>query len=120
MNEELKKEIEEILNKLKQGEFCQPNCFGCCGDNCIDITCDIVVDNFIKELYNAGYRKIPEGAAILTEEELVKTMESGYVYDTTRGNKVNIIEMARKIERKETVKEILQIITQNTTLKLKN
>ena len=60
MNKELKKEIKEILNKLKQSEFCQPNCFGCCGDNCIDITCDIIVDNFIKELYNAGYRKADE------------------------------------------------------------
>lgn len=59
-------------------------------------------------LYNAGYRKIPEGALVMTKEELLKTMESRYVYDTTRGNKVNIIEMAREIERKETAKEILQ------------
>lgn len=48
---------------------------------------------------------IPEDTFILTKEELVKTMESGYVYDTTRGNKVNVIEMAREIERKEAVKE---------------
>lgn len=61
-------------------------------------------------LYNTGYRKIPEGAVVLTKEELVKMMESGYVYDTTRGNKVNIIQMAREIERKETAKEIMQML----------
>lgn len=59
-------------------------------------------------LYNAGYRKIPEGTLVLTKEELVKTIESGYVYDTTSGNKINIIEMAREIARKESVKEFAE------------
>lgn len=49
---------------------------------------------------------LPEGAMILTKEELVKTMESGYVYDTTSGDKINLIEMAREIEREETATEI--------------
>lgn len=59
-------------------------------------------------VYGNNYRKLPEGAVVLTKEELVKTMESGYIYDSTRGNKINIIEMAREIERKETVKEFAE------------
>lgn len=47
---------------------------------------------------------------MIDKEELVKTIESGYVYDTTRGNKINLIEMAREIERKETAKKILNRI----------
>lgn len=50
----------------------------------------------------------PEGSVVLTKEELVKTLESGYVYDTTKGNKINLIEMAREIERKETKREVLK------------
>lgn len=50
---------------------------------------------------------IPCGAVVLTREELVKTMESGYVYNTTSGDKINLIEMAREIERKENAREIL-------------
>lgn len=65
-----------------------------------------------KYFYEAGYRKVDKDSIILTKEELVKTIESGYIYDTTRGNKINLIEMARKIERKETAKEV--------TKKLKN
>lgn len=61
-------------------------------------------------LIDDGYQKVPEGAIVLTKEELVKTMENGYVYDTTSGNKINFIEMAREIERKETAKEILQTL----------
>ena len=56
-------------------------------------------------LYNANCRVVHEDQVVLTKEELVKTMESGYVYDTTRGNKINLIEMAREIERKKTAKE---------------
>ena len=46
------------------------------------------------------------GAVVLTKEELVKAVEEGYIYDTTKGNKINLIEMARDVERKEVVKEI--------------
>lgn len=42
------KQIEEILSKLQKGEFCTPNCFGYCGNPCLDITCNIIVDNFYK------------------------------------------------------------------------
>lgn len=60
------------------------------------------IQGIARELYGKGCRIIPEDVVVLTKEELVKTMESGYVYDTTRGNKINLIEMARKLERKET------------------
>lgn len=53
---------------------------------------------------------LPDGAVVLKKEELVKATESGYVYDTTSGDKINIIEMAREIERKETAREILQTL----------
>lgn len=53
-----KRQIEEILHKLKHEEFCKVDCYGCCGDGALDITCPIVIDNFIKALYNAGYRKV--------------------------------------------------------------
>lgn len=53
---------------------------------------------------------LPDGARVLTKEELVKTMESGYVYDTTSGDKINLIEMAREIERKETASKIFSAI----------
>lgn len=73
---------------------------------------DIYTTNYQEAmaLISLGYRKIPEDAVVLTKEELVKTMESGYVYDTTRGNKINLIEMAREIERKETAKKILILL----------
>lgn len=76
---------------------------------------DIPFEQFYKvarAIVNLGYRKVDKDSIILTKEELVKTMESGYVYDTTRGNKINIIEMAREIERKETAKEILNRINE--------
>lgn len=59
------------------------------------------------------YRKVPDGARVLTKEELVKTMESGYVYDTTSGDKINLIKMAREIEREETAREIFNSIAKD-------
>ena len=76
---------------------------------------DIPFKQFYKvarAIVDLGYRKVDKDSVILTKEELVKTMESGYVYNTTRGNKINLIEMARKIERKETAKEILNKINE--------
>ena len=76
---------------------------------------DIPFEQFYKvarAIVDLEYRKVDKDSVILTKEELVKTMESGYVYDTTRGNKINLIEMAREIERKETAKEILNRINE--------
>lgn len=68
----------------------------------VDIQC------IARELYGKGCRIVSKDTALLTEEELVKTMESGYVYATTKGNKTNLIEMAREVERKETAKRIYE------------
>ena len=82
--------------------------------NCISQNPEIMLEsskNYVTIatwLVNLNYRKVPEDAVVLTKEELVKTMESGYVYDTTKGNKINLIEMTREIERKETAKRIYE------------
>lgn len=56
-------QIEKIMcmfNKLKKGDYCVDNCYGCCGDEKIDITCHDVVVNFIQSLMQAGYGDISE------------------------------------------------------------
>ena len=56
-------QIEKIMcmfNKLKRGDYCVDNCYGCCGDEKIDITCHDVVANFIQSLMQAGYGDISE------------------------------------------------------------
>ena len=56
-------QIEKItcmFNKLKRGNYCVDNCYGCCGDEKIDITCHDVVVNFIQALMQAGYGDISE------------------------------------------------------------
>lgn len=79
--------------------------------DCIDgfdhkaVYSDFDVEKCAKKIISSLF---PEGAVVLTKEEFVKTMESGYVYDTTKGNKINLIEMAREIERKETAKRIYE------------
>lgn len=56
-------QIEKIMcmfNKLKRGDYCVDNCYGCCGDEKIDINCHDVVVNFIQALMQAGYGDISE------------------------------------------------------------
>ena len=56
-------QIEKIMcmfNKLKRGDYCVDDCYGCCGDEKIDITCHDVVVNFIQALMQAGYGDISE------------------------------------------------------------
>ena len=56
-------QIEKIMcmfNKLKKGDYCVDNCYGCCGDEKIDITCHDVIVNFIQALMQAGYGDISE------------------------------------------------------------
>ena len=64
-------QIEKIMcmfNKLKRGDYCVDNCYGCCGDEKIDITCHDVVVNFIQSLMQAGYGDISE---YKTEREML-------------------------------------------------
>lgn len=98
---EREKMIEEILYKFCERHGIEDKCYDS-GKKCADMSCAIrLIATKIVNKY------IPEGSVVLTKEELVKTMESGYVYDTTSGDKINIIEIAREIESKETAKEIL-------------
>ena len=57
-----------MFNKLKRGDYCVDNCYGCCGDEKIDITCHDVVVNFIQSLMQAGYGDISE---YKTEREML-------------------------------------------------
>lgn len=64
-------QIEKIMcmfNKLRRGDYCVDNCYGCCGDEKIDITCHDVVVNFIQALMQAGYGDISE---YKTEREML-------------------------------------------------
>ena len=64
-------QIEKIMcmfNKLKRGDYCVDNCYGCCGDEKIDITCHDVIFNFIQSLMQAGYGDISE---YKTEREML-------------------------------------------------
>ena len=56
---------------------------------------DTTAGDIAEELYNAGYRKIPENAVVLTKEEYI---------DLSRNYVTEQIEKARK----ETAKEIFQ------------
>ena len=72
--------IEELLNKLQKGEYCQKDCYGCCGNDKIDITCKTVVDNFQKELLKHYQLKLPEDSVVLSKEEYdcLKKIEKPY------------------------------------------
>ena len=59
-----------MLTKLKSGELCTPNCYGCCGDNELDFAyCPDVADNFEKELANLGYLKIGEDEIVIKKRQ---------------------------------------------------
>ena len=62
-------------------------------------TCNTVVDNFIKELHNAGYLKLSEDAVVLTKEEA----------ERFRGQTINIAKVEAQA-RKEMAKEIIKDI----------
>ena len=50
----------------------------------------------LKNLYNAGYRKIPEGSVVLSKEE----------WETLHNDYAKALYNARRDERKETAREI--------------
>ena len=89
-----RRKIMDLLYKLKNGELCTPNCYGCCGDNELSFAyCPDVTDNFEKELANLGYRKVED-------DEIVESMKT--------------YERARQ----ETAREILQELKNRQTLML--
>ena len=66
MNKQKQFEIEKLTNIIKN----------CCCDIKAEYNCAAMCETCIAEdLYNAGYRKIPEGSVVLTEAELDKKLE---------------------------------------------
>lgn len=62
--------LMDLLSKLKTGELCTPNCYGCCGDNELSFAyCSDIAANFEKELAELGYHKIGD-------DELIKGLEA--------------------------------------------
>lgn len=65
-----RRKIMDLLYKLKRGELCTPNCYGCCGDNELDFAyCPDVTDNFEKELANLGYRQIADDEIVIKKRQ---------------------------------------------------
>lgn len=62
--------------------------------------------SYCETLYNAGYRKIPENAVVLTEEESVKAWENGNC------NAHAIYGLAYKQARKETAEKFAERVNQ--------
>lgn len=112
-------QIEQIMcmfNKLRRGDYCVNNCYGCCGDEKIDITCHDVVVNFIQALMQAGYGDVSEYKAEIEQlkaknnvlgDGVVKAFTNGFntgreqVEKDIRRAKINILR-----ELKENAVEI--------------
>ena len=96
-------------NKLKQKQieemakvYCQ-NGFKC-GENCQTNGCRVY--EVCTELYNAGYRKIPEGSVVLTREEhismlkdLAESNEKTYETAYERGSKDTAEKFAERLKQ---------------------
>lgn len=59
-----------------------------------DDTFDCTEHFYAQELYNAGYRKVPDGAVVLTREEY-ETLRM-YIYSSTKVDIERIISNIRK------------------------
>ena len=78
-------EMINMLEKLEKGVYCCDNCYGCCGDGKIEITCPNVVFNFIQALTEAGYGNVSEYKA---EIERLKKETT----DTQKGTAKEILQ----------------------------
>lgn len=79
MIENDKRKINDLLAKLKRGELCTPNCYGCCGDNELDFAyCLDIADNFEKELANLDYRKVADDEVVIKKSEYEKKLNEYY------------------------------------------
>ena len=86
MNKQKQFEIEKLTNIIKN----------CCCDIKAEYNCAAMCETCIAEdLYNAGYRKIPENAVVLTDEE----------YERWQGQTLNI-----KKVRKETAEKFAEMV----------
>lgn len=100
-----KDEIKDLLAKLKRGELCTPNCYGCCGDNELDFAyCPDVADNFEKELANLGYRQIADDEIVLNKKDYEKLCHLAYFgYEDVKQETARAIlkEILKEVESME-------------------
>lgn len=87
------KEIEEMR---KIANDCDDHCGSPCTEYCIEC--------IIKKFYDNGYRKIPDGAVVLTKEEYDE------IKNALEVSKAYMVKEAYRTEqtRKETAREILK------------
>lgn len=96
-------QIEQIMcmfNKLGRGDYCVNNCYGCCGDEKIDITCHDVVVNFIQALMQAGYGDVSEYKAEIEQLKAKnKVLGDGVVKAFTNGFNTGREQVEKDIRR---------------------
>lgn len=91
-------QIEKIMcmfNKLRRGDYCVNNCYGCCGNEKIDITCHDVVVNFIQALMQAGYGDVSEYKAEIEDlkDEIIYLERKVAIRDNALKDRDRAIEM---------------------------
>ena len=78
------KEMIEEMARTMGGCHTTPNCKTCDeksgSPSCYNKTC-------AKRLYNAGYRKIPEGSVVLTSKQCAEIVQDNYNIGYERGSK---------------------------------
>lgn len=99
-----RRKIKDLLAKLKRGELCTPNCYGCCGDNELDFAyCPDVADNFEKELANLGYRQIADDEIVIKQTDYVELNKDFYdwkkEYDHNCLLRLEVFELEKQLER---------------------
>lgn len=102
-------QIEEIA------KIASVNCGECytCEFNTMPNCIDYLIAN---EFYNEGYRKIPEGSVVLTEEEFNELRQT--IINLSQEHTKKCDEMNDKIikARKQAVKEVLEMIKNKGTI----
>lgn len=121
--------LMDLLYRLKSGELCTPNCFGCCGDDELSFTyCPATVTNFEKELINLGYCKITKeelyaraikefaemlkediAIAIKTNTDALKLEDNNHVHSWRQGKIIALRDTDRVIDY--LLKEVFRVET---------
>lgn len=108
MTENEIRETREIAQVLS-ADWCRKG--KCTKNKCTADDCDCMT--MAREIYNAGYRKIPDGAVVLTKDEYDGlVMGRPLIYRVQMPTEHFMKECKKDIEnaRKETAKELLEIL----------
>ncbi len=74
--------LMDLLSKLKTGELCTPNCYGCCGDNELSFAyCPDIAANFEEELAELGYHQIADNEIVVEKYEYEELKSIAKAYD---------------------------------------